>query len=85
MKKLLFLSHVLIFLTVLLIYIYASLIKLLNAIIDFLLLWICTANFGEENNPSFLIDAVKYSKLEDELNFLCKRKILFMNNALGFV
>lgn len=69
------------FLSVLLIYFYASLIKLLNAIIDFLLLWSCIANFGkEEKNPSFLIDAVKYSKLHDELKFLCERKI-FMNNA----
>lgn len=73
------------FLSDLLIYFYASLIKLLNAIIDFLLLWSCTVNFGEEKNPSFLIDAIKYSKLDDKLNFLCERNIFFMNNALGFV
>lgn len=54
-------------------------------LIDFLLLWSCIANFGEEENPSCLIDVIKYSKLDDELNFLCERKIFFMNNGLGFV
>lgn len=76
------------FLSVLLIYFYACLIKLLNAIINFLVGCRCITNSGEEENPSFLIDAVKYSKQDDALNFfcvcVCERKTSFMNNALGF-
>lgn len=72
------------FLSVLLIYFYASLIKLLNAIINFLVWWRHITNSGEEENPYFLIDAVKYSKQDDALNFLCERTAFFMNNALGF-